>query len=156
MKLPKIDGKTVKDHVEWLKANDCGCCYFHLTDTDNYRMHICIGWHDLGKGHIEMSKDGSYPIQKWVADPNSWRIAWKIGMETFDNAMQCDLDIDFIMPYDEETGEVFDTEMIIEDDITTMKEWNALAAEMNRSAKEAVKWQIDYEKAKAKAKKETA
>ena len=137
MKLPKIDGKTVKGHVEWLKANDCGCCHFHLIDTDNYRMHICIGWHDLGDG----PKEKNY---------HNWKIAWKIGMETFNNGMQTDLDIDFIMPYDEETGEVFDTEMIIEDNITTMKEWNAIAAEMNRSAKEAVKWQLDYEREGAK------
>ena len=139
MKLPKITGKFVKEDVEWLKANDCGCCHFHLTDTDNYRMHICIGWHDLGDG----------PKEK---DYHNWKIAWKIGMETFNNGMQTDLDIDFIMPYDEKTGEVFDTEMTIEDDITTMKGWNALAAEMNRSAKEAVKWQLDYEKRKGAAK----
>ena len=148
MKLPKINGKTVKNHVEWLKANDCGCCHFHLTDTDNYRMHICIGWHDYGEGHVEMSKDGSHPLQKWVADPNSWRIAWKIGMETFNNAMQTDLDVDFIMPYDD-NGDVYDTLSEIGEP-KTMKEWNAIAAEMNRLAKEVVKWQLDYEKKKAK------
>ena len=136
MKLPKITGKFVKEDVEWLKANDCGCCHFHLTDTDNYRMHICIGWHDLGDG----PKEKGY---------HNWKIAWKIGMETFNNAMQTDLDIDFIMPYDEATGDVYDTESTIED-ITTMKGWNALAAEMNRTAKEVVKWQMDYEKRQAK------
>lgn len=147
MKLPKINGKTVKEQVEWLKKEDCGCYHFHLTDTDNYRMHICIGWHDYGEGHIEMSKDGSYPLQKWVEDPNSWRITWKIGMETFNNAMQTDLDIDFIMPYDEESGDVYDTESEI-GEITTMKGWNALAAEMNKTATEVVKWQTEYEKKK--------
>ena len=144
MKLPKITGKTVKDHVEWLRANDCGCCRFHLTDTENYSMYICIGWHDYGEGHVEMSEDGSNPLQKWVPDPDSCRIAWKIGMETFDNAMQCDLDVDFIMPYDE-NGEVYDTLGEI-GEIGNMKGWNALAAEMNRAAKDAVEWQIAYEK----------
>lgn len=148
MKLPKINGKTVKEQVEWLKKENCGCYHFHLTDTDNYSMHICIGWHDYGEGHIEMSKDGSHPLQKWVPDPNSWRIAWKIGMETFNNAMQTDLDIDFIMPYDD-NGDVYDTLSEIGEP-KTMKEWNAIAAEMNRAAKGAVKFQIDYEKKKAK------
>ena len=136
MKLPKITGKFVKEDVEWLKANDCGCCHFHLTDTDNYRMHICIGWHDLGDG----PKEKGY---------HNWKIAWKIGMETFNNAMQTDLDIDFIMPYDEATGDVYDTENTIEG-ITTMKGWNALAAEMNKTARETVRWQLDYEKRQAK------
>lgn len=132
MKLPKINGKTVKEQFEWLKKENCGCYHFHLTDTDNYRMHICIGWHDLGDG----PKENGY---------HNWKIAWKIGMETFNNAMQTDLDIDFIMPYDEKTGDVYDTESIMVD-MTTMKGWNSLAAEMNRTAKEVVKWQIDYEK----------
>jgi hypothetical protein len=136
MKLPKINGKTVKEQVEWLKKENCGCYHFHLTDTDNYRMHICIGWHDLGDG----PKEKGY---------HNWKIAWKIGMETFNNAMQTDLDIDFIMPYDEATGDVYDTESTIKG-ITTMKGWNALAAEMNKAARETVKWQMDYEKRQAK------
>ena len=135
MKLPKITGKFVKEDVEWLKANDSGCCRFHLIDTDNYRMHICIGWHDFGDG----------PKEK---DYHNWKIAWKIGMETFNNAMQTDLDIDFIMPYDDE-GNVYDTLSEIGEH-TTMKEWNALAAEMNRTAKAAVDWEIDYEKRKGR------
>lgn len=148
MKLPKITGKIVKEHYEWLKANDCGCCRFHLIDTDNYRMHICIGWHDYCEGHTEVSKDGSHPLQKWVPDPNSWRIAWKIGMETFNNEMQCDLDVDFIMPCDDE-GDVYDTLSEIGEP-KTMKEWNAIAAEMNAAAQKVVKWEMDYEKNKAK------
>ena len=132
MKLPKINGKTVKEQVEWLKKEDCGCFHFHLADTDKYRMHICIGWHDMGDG----PKEDNY---------RHWVIAWKIGMGTFNNGMQTDLDIDFFMPYDEESGDVYDTESEI-GEITTMKGWNALASEMNKTAKEVVKWQIDYEK----------
>ena len=143
-KLPKIDGKTVKDHVEWLKANDCGCCRFHLTDTENYRMHISIGWHDYGEGHVEMSKDGSHPLQKWVPDPDSCRIAWKIGMETFNNAMQCDFDVDFFMP-DDGNGNVYDTLQEIEGDSI---DWDALAAEMNETAEKVYKWQLALEESK--------
>ena len=149
MKLPKIKGKDVRDAVAWLKKADCGCYHFHLTDTDNYRIHICIGWHDYGEGHIETSKDGSHPLQKWVEDPNTWRISWKIGMETFDNGMQTDLDIDFFMPCDDNDN-VYDTLSEIGEP-KTMKEWDAIAAEMNLSAKEVVKWQLDYEKQKGVA-----
>jgi hypothetical protein len=138
-KLPKIDGKTVKGFVDWLHEKDCGCCHFHLTDSEDYRIHICIGWHEF-----DDAEPG--PNMTFIHKP-VWKVAWKIGMETFNNAMQADLDIDFIMPYDEKTGDVCDTLSEI-GEITTMKGWNALAAEMNRTAKEAVKWQFECEQSR--------
>lgn len=123
MKIKKINGETVKGYVEWLKSEDMGCCHFNIGDTENYQMHICVGWHDFGDGYA---------------------IAWKIGMETFDNAMQCDLDWDFVMPSDDD-GNVYDTlQEIMGDDI----DWDALAAEMNETAERVYKWQLDYEGSK--------
>lgn len=148
-KLPKIDGKTVKDHVEWLRANDCGCCRFHLIDTDEYRIHICIGWHEFDEtepgpevkvGNCTMSTFKHKPV---------WKTAWKIGMETFNNAMQTDLDVDFIMPYDSDTGDVCDTLTEI-GEAKTMKYWNAIAADMNKCAIDAVRWQLEEEAKHAK------
>lgn len=120
--LPKIDGKKVKEFVEWLKKEDMGCCHFRLADTNEYEMDIVVGWHNTGDG---------------------WEIAWKIGMQTFNNAMQCDMDVDFIMPYVKETGEVYDTCEIINP--TTDEEYDEIAAEMNRVAPKAYKWQLEQE-----------
>jgi hypothetical protein len=121
MKLNKIDGKTVKGFVEWLKEKQCGCCHFHLCNTDKHLMHICVGWHDTGDEAV---------------------IAWKIGMETLNNALQCDLDMDFLMPYNEETGDVYDTLQEIEDGTT---DYRSIAAEMNRVAPDVVKFQMEQE-----------
>ena len=120
MKTKKITGKTVAEFVKWLKEEDSGCCHFNVFNTEKYLMHICVGWHDTGDG---------------------WKIYWKIGMETYQNAMQCDFDVDFIMPYDEE-GNVYDTcTEIVEDEI----DWDVLAEEMNTTAEAVVKYQLELE-----------
>ena len=50
--------------------------------------------------------------------------------------MQCDFDTDFEMPYDEETGDVDDTLRLVEfPETATMKEWNAIASEMRKTAR---------------------
>lgn len=122
MKLNKINSETVKGYVAWLKKENMGCCHFNVGDTAHYQMHICVGWHDNG---------------------DAYEIAWKIGIESFNNAMQCDLDIDFLMPWDEETGEVYDTLQTIEgEDI----DWDALANEMNEAAARGYQWQTGYER----------
>ena len=126
--LKKINGETVKGFVQWLKSKNCGCCHFNIGDTDNYMMHICVGWHDYGDG------DKADDYQHWV-------IAWKIGVETFNNAMQCDFDVDFFMP-DDGNGNVYDTLQEIEGDSI---DWDALAAEMNETAEKVYKWQLALE-----------
>ena len=83
-----------------------------------------MGWSDYGDG--------------------DWRICAKIGMQSFNNCMQCDLDVDFKMPYDKESGEVYDTS--VEVDCKTLKDYNALAAQLNRSARNAYKFQMEQEK----------
>lgn len=128
MKINKINGNDIKNAVADLKACGCGCYHFHLYSTEKHLMHICIGWHNLGDG----------PAEKGYSN---WVIAWKIGMETYQNAMTCDFDLDFIMPYDAETGEVYDTCEEIDEGV----DYNALAAEMNRIAPKVVAYQIEQE-----------
>jgi hypothetical protein len=83
---------------------------------DEGLMHICIGWHDYG---------------------DNCAIAWKIGMESYSNAMQCDLDVDFYMPYDE-NGNVYDTLTEIGDGAA---DFAAIAREMNECAIEVWNFQ---------------
>lgn len=119
MKINKINGTTVANFVNWLRDNDCGCCHFNVFNTEKYLIHIVIGWHNTDDGY---------------------EIAWKIGMETRNNITQCDFDIDFIMPFDE-NGEVYDTVSLICND----ENWDNLAKEMNKVAKEVVKFQLEME-----------
>lgn len=121
-KLSDVTGRFVKDSVEWLRKEDCGCCSVCYASDDRYRYCVCVGWHDTGDG---------------------WAVAWKIGRQTHDNVMQCDLDVDFEMPYDEYTGDVDDTLRVVECDPTAMKEWNAIASEMRKEARRVFReWRL--------------
>jgi len=119
-KLPKIDGKTLKKWVEWLKAEDCGCCHMKLGDTELHEVDVCVGWHKFEENVCGMCK----PV---------WKVAWKIGWQKFNNAMQTDLDVDFDMPRDKDG--VYDTLTEV-GDLKTMNEWNMLARGINATAKE--------------------
>ena len=121
VKLNKITGEDVKDAIDWLKASDEGCYHFKVGDTDKNEIDICIGFHDDGD--------------------NEWKIAWKIGMQSPHNAMQTDLDIDFDMPYDGESGDVYDTLTVLED--LDNLDYNAIAAEMNDVAEKVFAYQYD-------------
>ena len=126
-KLGKIDGKTLKGWAAWLKEQNCGCCHRAIGLTDLHEVDVCMGWHQ----YEEEASDGKIkPV---------WKIAWKIGWQTFNNAMQCDFDLDFEMPWPcNEQGDVYDTVSEV-GEIKTMKAWNALAAEINRTAKDVFK-----------------
>lgn len=122
--LGKIDGKTLKGWVAWLREQDCGCCHKAVGLTDLHEVDVCVGWHNYGDG----PKDKDYA---------NWKICWKIGWQTFNNGMQCDFDVDFDMPCPcNEQGDVYDTVSEI-GEIRSMKGWNRLAAEINRTAKDA-------------------
>ena len=125
-KLGKIDGKTLKGWAAWLKEQNCGCGHMKVGDTAEHEVDVCMGWHDYGDG----------PKEK---DYSNWKICWKIGWQAFNNGMQCDFDVDFEMPWPcNEQGDVYDTVSEV-GEIKTMKAWNALAAEINRTAKDVFK-----------------
>lgn len=139
-KLPKIDGKTLKSWYEWLKEQDCGCCHMKIGDTELHEVDICMGWHQFEEDSEKTipRKIGNTVVYIRECKP-VWKIAWKIGWQGFNNGMQCDLDIDFDMPWPcNEYGDVYDTLSEV-GEITAMKDWNRLAAEINRTAKEVYK-----------------
>jgi len=88
MELNKLTGKMVKEWYAWLRKEDMGCCSVWFASTDKYRYCVCMGWHDFGEGPDE---------ERGFTD--GFRVAWKIGRQTHNNIMQCDLDVDFEMPY---------------------------------------------------------
>lgn len=91
--LKDVTGKFVKESVEWLREQANGCCSICFATDDRYNYAVCIGWHDVGDG---------------------WVLAWKIGRQALNNIMQCDLDVDFELPYSDESGDVDDTLETIE------------------------------------------
>ena len=93
--------EELKDGVEILWKEKCGCCHWHLlTDDKKRRWSIVLGWNDSG---FDDRDNETYYVDSGCA------ISCKIGYEERCNAMQTDMDWDFTMPYDEETGEVDDT-----------------------------------------------
>lgn len=141
--LRKVTGKWLKQVYDELVEQNCGCAHIPFLATAHHWVCVCVGWMDDG------TPTGS--------------IAWKIGWQTFDNAMQTDLDIDFDMPWNtaaycekmnarltaEERkrgdryleGEVYDTEseITLKPGRTTpigYRDWNALAAHIRKTARE--------------------
>ena len=145
-KLPKIDGKTLKSWYEWLKEQDCGCCCMKIGDTELHEVYICMGWHQDGEeGEVFETKIGGKVFHSRSVKP-VWKIAWKIGWQGFNNAMQSDLDVDFDMPWPcNEYGDVYDTLSEVGEP-KTMKDWNKLAGEINKTAKDVFKCAVEIDK----------
>ena len=153
MELAKVTGKWLKGCYKWLVKEDCGCCHIVFGTTAHYNVGVCVGW----------TADG----------PKEWKVAWKIGWQKFNNAMQTDLDIDFDMPWNTKAycdkmnallkkegklskynryveGDVYDTEETIElkEGKTTpqgYRDWNALAAFVRKTAREVLAYAKDVD-----------
>ncbi len=127
-RLKAITGKTVKDWYGWLVDEQCGCCHAVFADDATWNWSVCMGWHSAGAR-------------------GQWTVAWKIGRQTRNNIMQTDLDLDFEMPYDPETGDVDDTLETL-DDVGgwTAADWRAVAKSMRETAVAVYnRWKDDKE-----------
>lgn len=123
--LEEVTGSWLRDSFVWLNAERMGCGSIRFAFDSKYNYSVCIGWHDFGDG----AKENNY---------RRWAVAWKIGRQTPDNAMQCDFDVDFEMPYNEESGDVDDTvEEIVVDGMKPVgyRSWNALASHIRKEAR---------------------
>lgn len=70
-------------------------------DNDN-DWAIVLGWAD----GFEADEDDD-------CMDGTWRLCVKLAYQPWNSLMQCDYDIDWVMPYDEESGEVDNTEVAI-------------------------------------------
>ena len=115
--LKDVTGKFVKESVEWLAGSETGCRSICFATDDRHNYAVCVGWHDTGHG---------------------WKVAWKIGRQTTNNIMQCEFDVDFEMPYSDESGDVDDTLETIEvvdGKPTGYRSWADLASRMRSEAR---------------------
>jgi hypothetical protein len=103
--IEKIDLNFLSSAIKWLNEHKCGCYFKKVAETEGGTgLYIVIGW---GDGYEK-------------AEPNTpnaddtYRICGKIAYQHSDNIMQCDYDWDWYMPYNKETGDVDDTDGMVE------------------------------------------
>lgn len=106
MALTKITGKDFKEAVDWLLKEKQGCVHQVLGRTDEgTELCLVIGWADLGYDLEEVKKNGY--------EDEGYYICSKIGYQHRNNGMQSDFEWDFPMPYNPETGDVWDTDTYV-------------------------------------------
>ena len=119
--IAKCTGKWLKGCIYWLVKTQGGCCHLKFdTDVENDYC-ICVGWHD----YTGDPKDGD----------SRYKLAWKIGRQSVRNVMQCDLDVDFEMPYSEESGDVDDTLHVLDPIPKTKRDWEREATLARKEAR---------------------
>ena len=120
-KIAECTGKWLKGCVDWLVKTKDGCCNLTIDGDDKDYYCICVGWHD----YTGNPKDGD----------SRYKLAWKIGRQSIRNAMQCDFDIDFEMPYNPESGDVDDTINILDPLPKTKRDWEREATLARKEAR---------------------
>lgn len=98
----------------WLKQND---------DNGN-DWAIVVGWSEGWDDLDDSCCKGHY------------RIMAKVAYQSHKNIMQCDYDVDWTIPHDEETGEVDDCDIAIYETDTE--------EDLRRYAEDLLKWSKDY------------
>ena len=99
--------------VKALKNGENGTSYWYLDiDDDDNDWAIVLGWGEGWDDPTDSCCKGHY------------RIMAKVAYQPNNSGMQSDYDIDWLMPYDEETGEVDDCDYAIyaEDDDDKLRE----------------------------------
>lgn len=87
-----------------MRKNHHNGTYHWLLDTDDNGNDwaIVLGWSDgFEEDPTDDCTDGTY------------RLCAKLAYHPHNSIMQCDYDVDWLMPYDEKTGEVYDNELSI-------------------------------------------
>lgn len=99
----KINAKEVIEAVIKLIEGNNGTFYWKLGRHDGNIWAVVLGW--------SQGMDPK-PGNKFI-DDNGYGICMKLAYQPANSIMQCDYDVDWLMPYDEESGEVDDTDIIL-------------------------------------------
>lgn len=125
MALKQITAKDFKDAVSSL-TNGYTCWHKLLGRTDaGTELVFVIGWSDAGYDE-EDAKENGYADGRYT-------ICSKIACQSRYNGSQTDYDSDFEMPYDKETGDVWDTNTMVSNNES---DWEADAATYNKDAQD--------------------
>lgn len=116
--------KAVEDMTT--RVEKSGTYFWELDiDDDENDWAFVLGWQD---GFDEEPDD---PFTD-----GTWRLCVKLAFQSNRSVMQCDYDIDWLMPYDEETGDVDDTEVSLYQDSNLEFEVDWLWKQYERIKKE--------------------
>lgn len=110
--MVKIDikkfAKELKESADYLAENkESGGCYrFYTVEMDdkgiNKNVSIVLGW----TNGFDAKEQDKY-------SDDTWRLAVKVGYQPVNSMMQCDYDTDFNQVYVKETGDVYDSEIVL-------------------------------------------
>ena len=95
--------KSFTNAVKEMTQHKEGCYHWWLgTDNNGNNWAIVLGWKD---GYEEDDSD--------ELSDGTWHLAAKVAYQPHNSIMQCDYDVDWTMPYDKETGDVWDTDTTV-------------------------------------------
>lgn len=96
--------KEFTNAVADMKKTKANKTYYWILgrDENDNDWAIVLGW-----------ADGFDIDEKDDCTDRTWRLCVKLAYQPWNSVMQCDYDIDWTMPYDEESGEVDDNEISI-------------------------------------------
>lgn len=140
-RLPAITPKELKEAVEWLWENKCGCYHKRLWTDDGREWDIVVGWHDHGR---EKSNDFAYFYREDHGDLESWYITGGIRFQTPNNGMTTDMDIDFLIPWFP-GGDCYDLSLDIRRPRGGKSYWRCDAAMLNAYAREIYRMRKEFE-----------
>ena len=102
--------------VEDMKCTKFNGTYYWLLNTDenDNDWAIVLGWAD---GYDAEEQDD--------CTDGTWRLCAKLAYQSNKSIMQCDYDVDWLMPYNAETGDVDDNEVSIypNTDLADVVDW---------------------------------
>ena len=125
MALKQITAQDFKEAVDSL--NNGYTCWRKILGRTDEGTELCfvVGWSDAGYDEDDAKKNG-------YAD-GSYTICSKIACQSRYNGSQTDYDGDFEMPYDKETGDVWDTDTMVSNNES---DWVADADTYNKDAQD--------------------
>lgn len=90
---------AVKDMIQHKE----GCYHWHLgIDNNKNNWAIVLGW----ENGFEENKDDE-------ASDGTWHLCAKVAYQPNNSIMQCDYNIDWIMPHDEKSNDIWDTDTTV-------------------------------------------
>ena len=123
MALKQITAKDFKEAVDSL--NNGSTCWRKILGRTDEGTELCfvIGWSDAGYDEDDAKKNGYFD--------DGYTICSKIACQSRYNGSLSDFDGDFTMPYDKETGDVWDTSTMVSNNES---DWESDAKSYNEDA----------------------
>lgn len=124
MTIPYITSDQLKNAADYLASTkeQGGCYHWKVCSQGDKDIAVVLGWTQF-PDEADDCKDKYYD--------DDFRLAVKVGYQPSNSMMQCDYDIDFNLPYNPDTGDVYDD---CEYCIYETTDFGALAKDINYMA----------------------